>query len=415
MFSLLKSTTDFDLRFRNVSTLIVKVTHRCNLDCLYCYENVTKTGEDMSVDTFCELADLVLDNSEKEQITFLFHGGEPSLLQNEWYESCIEYAQQKAQALNKKVGFSMQTNLLGVNPSKIELYKKYDIQLGISLDGPAMLQSSMRGGEDKVFANFKRIQEAAVKAGVLVTINESNYEHFSTICHWLLQEAEVRSFKANVVTPVGRGYDLEPMSAEKVFQAQYSILEYLIATKGEELMESNLNMEIMRYFAEPEELPKLRHTLCHEHRCGAGSGVLGVTPMGDLLPCGRFTWDEKEYYLGSLYEAKPLKKKYQRTFQQKIEDFHALVPESWYDCDSCEARDVCGFGCQAFIVRSKEQANVDCLPTKMRYQFYQEHEGRLRPVYEAIKRRTSKRQVDRRGPVGFKIKGADGKYKTYSL
>jgi uncharacterized protein len=415
MLHLFKTTTDFDLRFKNISTLIVKVTHRCNLDCLYCYENITKTGEDMSVETFCELADLVLEHSQKDHITFLFHGGEPSLLPNEWYEECIQYAQRKAIENHKQVSFSMQTNLLGVNPSKIELYKKYDIQLGVSLDGPAMLQSTMRGGEDKVFANFKRIQNAGVKAGVLVTINESNYQHFSTICHWLVQEAEVRSFKANVVTPVGRGYDLDPMSAEQIFQAQYSILEYLIATKGEELMEANLNMELLRYFAEPEELPKLRNTLCHEHRCGAGSSVLAVTPMGDFLPCGRFTWDESEYYLGSLHDPKALKKKYQRNFQQKIEDFHAKVPESWYNCDSCEARDVCGFGCQAFIVRSKQQANVDCLPTKMRYQFYKENEDRLYPVYLAIKRRTSSRKVDRRGPLGFKIKGADGKYKTYSI
>ncbi len=415
MFDLFKSKTDFDLRFRNISTLIVKVTHRCNLDCLYCYENITKTGEDMSVETFKELADLVLENSQKDHITFLFHGGEPSLLPNSWYEEAAEYALAKGRACQKQVAFSMQTNLLGVNPSKIELYKKYDIQLGVSLDGPAMLQSTMRGGEDKVFANFKRIQQAGVKAGVLVTINEANYAHFSTICHWLVQEAEVRSFKANVVTPVGRGYDLEPLEAEQVFQAQYSILEYLIATKGEELLEANLNMEILRYFAEPEELPKLRKTLCHEHRCGAGSGVLGVTPMGDLLPCGRFTWDEQEYYLGSLHDPKPFKKKYQRAFQQKVEAFHAKVPESWYDCDRCEARDVCGFGCQAFIVRSKQQANVDCLPTKLRYQFYKENEGRLWPVYQAIKRRTTGRRSGRRGPVGFKIKGADGKYKTYSI
>lgn len=414
MLSLFQNSLPFDQRFRKVSTLIVKVTHRCNLDCLYCYENVTKKGEDMSEETFRELVDLVLENTTSPQVTFLFHGGEPTLLSNEWYENGINYALKKAKEKAKELTFAMQSNLLGINQKKIDLFLKHDIQLGISLDGPAMLQSTMRGGEDKVFANFKKLQEVGVKAGVLVTINDSNYEHFSTICHWLVQEAEVRSFKANVVTPVGRGFEMESLSAEKVFAAQYSILEYLIATEGKELIESNISMELRRFFAEEEEAKKLHNTLCHEQQCGAGTGVLGVTPAGHLLPCGRFTWDESEYYLGSLQDTKPLKKTYQKGFQQKLEKFHALVPENWYNCDRCEAKKVCGFGCQAFIVRSKEQANVDCLPTKMRYQFYKENKERLYPVYREIQRREG-RSDSKRGPIGFKIKAKDGTYKTYSL
>jgi uncharacterized protein len=412
MFAFLKPHTEFDLRFKELSTLIVKVTHRCNLDCLYCYENITKKGEDMSEETFRNLADIVFQNSDKQSITFLFHGGEPTLLPNSWYENNIEYALKKAKEHGKKALFSMQTNLLGLTDSKIQLFKKYNIQLGISLDGPAMLQSSMRGGEDKVFSNFKRLQQESVSAGVLMTINESNYEHFSTICHWLLLEAEVKSFKANVVTPVGRGFDMETLSAEKIFSAQYSILEYMIATEGKELQESNINMELMRFFAEDaREIKRLRGTLCHEKKCGAGAAVLGVTPDGHLLPCGRFTWDNAEYYLGSLYDAKPLKKTYQKSFRKKVENFHSLLPQSWYDCESCEAKKVCGFGCQAFIVRSKQQANVDCLPTKMRFQFYKENKERLKPVYEQIMLRENRGS---RAQLGFKIKNSDGTYKTYS-
>lgn len=368
----------------------------------------------MTEATFRELADLVLENSTSPRITFLFHGGEPTLPPNEWYENCMNYARTKAAVTGKELTFTMQTNLLGLTQSKIDLFLKYDMQLGISLDGPAMLQSTMRGGEDKVFSNFKRLQEAGVKGGVLVTINDSNYAHFSTICHWLVQEAEVRSFKANVVTPVGRGFEMESLSAEKVFAAQYAILEYLIATEGKELQESNINMELLRFFAEAAAAESLHNTLCHEQKCGAGSGVLGVTPAGHLLPCGRFTWDEAEYYLGSLYDTQPLKKQYQKAFQKKLETFHRLVPENWYDCDGCAAKKVCGFGCQAFIVRSKAQANVDCLPTKMRYQFYKENAERLYPVYQQIKIREG-RYDQKRGHIGFKIKGKDGKDKTYSL
>lgn len=399
--------TPIDHRFRNINTLIVKVTHRCNLDCLYCYENVSKKGEDMRLDTFCDLVERSLSSTTQDSVLYLFHGGEPSLLPNAWYETAITFARERARHYKKRVNFSMQTNLLGLNPSKIKLYQKYNIQLGVSLDGPVELQDSMRGGEDKVFENFRRIQRAGVKAGVLVTINQSNYQHFDKICDWLVQEAKVRSFKANVVTPVGRGYDLPLMEAAKIFEAQKTVIDYIIETKGKKLLESNFMIDLNRLFA-PQH--KRQKTLCHEARCGAGTAVLGVTPFGDLLPCGRFQWDEEQYFLGSIDKIEE-QKSVDINFNEKLDRFHALVPESWYDCHKCEARSICGFGCQAFIVRSKQKANVDCLPTKMRYAYYKTRLEELRMVYDNIQQQDQ----NRRKKTSFRIKDKDGNYKTYTL
>jgi uncharacterized protein len=397
-----------DTRFGQISTLIVKVTHRCNLDCLYCYENITKTGEDMQIETFRDLVELTLSQTAQHEVTFLFHGGEPTLLPNAWYDEAVSYARERAKFYGKRVCFSMQTNLLGINPAKIDLFKRHGIQLGISLDGPASLQSTQRGGEDKVFKHFKQIQAAGVRAGVLVTINESNYPYFFAICDWLVREAGVKSFKANVVTPVGRGVDMAALSADKIFEAQHAILQYMMQTGGKTLIEDNISGELRRFFASPEARRAQGKSLCHDKRCGAGELVLGVTPNGDLLPCGRFTWDESGYYLGNLRDDIAVSPDLQADFGQKLNDFHALVPQSWYDCDSCAARDVCGFGCQAFIVRSRAQANVDCLPTKMRYKFYQENAEALREVYTAT-------LPPPRAATPFRVKQKDGTYKVYQL
>jgi uncharacterized radical SAM superfamily Fe-S cluster-containing enzyme len=37
-------STNQDFRFSNIDALIIKVTKRCNLDCEYCYEKITKSG-----------------------------------------------------------------------------------------------------------------------------------------------------------------------------------------------------------------------------------------------------------------------------------------------------------------------------------------------------------------------------------
>lgn len=396
-----------DLRFRHISTLIVKVTHRCNLDCLYCYEHITKTGEDMSIDTFKRLVDTTLESSQEREILFLFHGGEPTILPNEWYEQAIDYALQKGKNTQKQVQFSMQTNLLGLNQAKIDLFQRYKIQLGVSLDGLDTAGQTMRGGEDRVFHNYLKIRTAGIPAGLLTTINHSNYDKFEAICTFMQHQAQVRQFKANVVTPVGRGHHLQPLQPEQTFEAQRAILEYMIATKGQ-LLESNLMTEIQRFFAAESERKQMPATLCHEKRCGAGATVLGVTPAGDLLPCGRFQWNDSAYFLGNL--TAEASQETTQDFQTKVNQFHDLVPQTWYDCGACEARKVCGFGCQAFIVRSREQANVDCLPTKMRFAYYRQNRRRLMPVLEAIQ--TLQKPV---APTAFQIKNKAGEVKRYAF
>ncbi len=372
-----------DARFRNVSTLVVKVTHRCNLDCQYCYEHITRKGEDMSLETFQQLADRVLHYSIQPTITFLFHGGEPSLLPNSWYEQAIEYAHKQAEVYDKTARFSMQTNLVSLTQEKIDLFRKYQIQLGVSLDGTADARDSMRGRESRVFQNYLRVREANVSCGILTTINHSNYNKFDRICDFLVHTANVKHFKANVVTNVGAGYHLPALKAEHIFEAQRAILEYMIATEGRLLTEHNLNVELERFFATDTERQKLTNTLCHEKTCGAGKSVIGVTPKGDLLPCGRFQWNDEAYFLGDVHS--DISRNSIRRFDKTLAQFQALVPSTWDDCGSCAARKICTFGCQAFIVRSKEQANVDCLPTKMRFAYYEENRERLVPVIRAMK------------------------------
>lgn len=380
MFSLF---TPQDTRFKNVSTLVVKVTHRCNLDCQYCYEHITKKGDDMSLETFRTLANQTLKNTVKPGVTFLFHGGEPTLLPNDWYEQAIAYARQQAEKYNKTVRFSMQTNLVGISQTKIDLFRKYRIELGVSLDGTADAEESMRGKESKVFQNYLRVRQANVLCGILTTINHSNYNTFDRICAFLVEKANVKHFKANVVTNVGAGYHLPALKAEQIFQAQQAILEYMIATEGRKLTEHNLSVELKRFFATDDERSQMPATLCHEKKCGAGKSVLGVTPKGELLPCGRFQWNDEAYFLGNIHPK--VTKNSIRAFDKTLAQFHALVPETWDDCAQCPARKICTYGCQAFIVRSKQQANVDCLPTKMRFAYYEANRERLLPVIQAIR------------------------------
>ncbi len=365
-----------DKRFSNIEALIIKVTHRCNLDCAYCYENITN-GNDMSIETYKKIIDKTFLNSTKDKILLIFHGGEPTLLKDEWYQEALAYAQNKSIRFNKKVQFSLQTNLLKISETKVKLFKEYNVNLGVSIDGYQGIPDAMRKRTNKTFENYLYLKSQGLKLGVLTTINNSNYAYFDEILDWLVQEAKVKSFKVNEVTPVGAGLHLTPLKAEQIFQAQHAILEYMIKTEGKVIIEHHLVYELSRFFG-----TATKPSLCGEKICGAGSRVLGITPQGELLPCGRFQWNDKNYFLGNLQT--DIQPSQQQAFNENVDKFHSLVPENWYNCNSCEAKKVCRFGCQAFIVRSKEKANIDCLPTKMRFQYYQDNKHKLSLVYKNI-------------------------------
>lgn len=371
-----------DARFRNVSAVIVKVTHRCNLDCSYCYEHITKSG-DMPLDTFRSLVDRITANSNSGKITFIFHGGEPTLLDNDWFREAINYCRRSAESNSKQIFFSIQSNALGLNDSKIRMLHELGIRLSISLDGPRDVPHPMRDRGGLALKKLKMAQASGLDVGVLMTINHMNFSHFSTICPWLDSQVGVRTFKANVVASVGQGSGLPDLQPEQIFRAYYDILEYMIETKGKAVVEDNLRLELNRFFASDLERSLMSASLCRDRHCGAGDKVVGITPEGKLLPCGRFQWDDREYFLGELdndYREETLE-----SFKESVERFHSLVPESWLDCDTCDAKKVCSFGCQAFIVRSSKKANLDCAPTKMRFAYYEQNRTRLEPVIGAIR------------------------------
>ncbi|NET28346.1 radical SAM/SPASM domain-containing protein [Okeania sp. SIO1I7] len=367
-----------DTRFQEISNLIVKVTNRCNLNCSYCYENIVQKGQDMDLKTFKNLVDKVMKNSVQNRINFILHGGEPTLIGIEWITAAVEYAKQQAKIYGKSTTFGIQTNMIALTDKLINTFIDLNVHISCSLDGPHYLKGAMRDYAQKAYQCYQLARKLDANVGILMTINHSNYQYFTEIIDWLKNELQVREFKANVITSVGAGYNLPPLSAEQVFTAQKDILNAMIKTEGKEIVEENLKVELLRFFDNNR-----RETLCAEKTCGAGKRVVGITPDGSLLPCGRFQWDDYNFQLGHLSEK--INSQVAENFQKSVQNFHSLVPESWYDCESCSARKICSYGCQAFIVRSKEKANVECLPTKMKYRFFEENRDKLLPVVNSIR------------------------------
>ncbi len=160
---------DLDTIMKNeMGHIVLEVTESCNLRCSYCLHDekgslkVRKHGNrDMNPETAYKAIDYLIANSVMlEQISVTFYGGEP-LLRFDFVKKCIEYARRKAG--NKKVTFSLTTNLLLMNEEISAYLASEKVALNMSIDGPENVHDSYRrdkagnGTFDKVIKGLEMV------------------------------------------------------------------------------------------------------------------------------------------------------------------------------------------------------------------------------------------------------------------
>ncbi len=375
--------------FANLRCIVVKLTSRCNIQCEYCYEDITFGKEkhyNMEIENFKKITNRIFAESKKDSMTVLFHGGEPSLLPISWIDAACSHVRQLAITYNKKLSIDIQSNFIKITDEMMSCLKRNNISIGVSIDNPATMPSSMRPLAEKVIENFLRARKIGLKCGILTTINKSNYNLFDSICEWLSSEMGCRSFKANVAYPVGKGTNLSPITAEEIFVAKKSMIDYIISTDAEHLVEHNIVNSMIYYIDCAVGSDERKPSLCGSKTCGAGKEVIGLTPEGHVLPCGRFAWNEEEHYLGSLFEKNSKEEKI--TYNKKLKKFHSLASENWKDCNTCSAKPICEFSCQAFIVRSSNKINLECEATKKTFFYFESIRKKIENIYPKLKLRT---------------------------
>lgn len=117
----------------NNITVLVKPTHRCNLNCKYCYEKEPREfyGDKLMPPEYIDkLLEVLKKGYSKVQLTW--HGGEPLLAGEEWYDEVYKYIN-KHNSKEFEIKCSMQSNGYLYEKYK-EMIKKYNINYSVSFD-----------------------------------------------------------------------------------------------------------------------------------------------------------------------------------------------------------------------------------------------------------------------------------------
>ncbi len=359
--------------YKNINEVHIEITHMCNLSCTYCYAETILPGKNQldknlfTNELYRNTITKMLTETKSDFLDIVFHGGEPLLHSAEWFDEACSFAVEKATELDKKVYFSMQSNLTLLRDKHIEVFRKYRLKIGVSLDGDKETHNAMRGKFTITAANIKKLQDDDLFGGVIVVISHHNWNKMPFFFRQL-QEMNIRTFHMNIASTVGRGNPMEALGADKTFIAFRDCVDCMLVHKGE-IIDTRMLDKIDQFLNPPkttdETFTKLR---CDNIFCHAGVTMIAVQNDGNVFPCGcaGSSGNMKNFKLDNFSsdnENDPV------AYFEKLKKFHTKKEKYYNECVSCPAKFICEHGCPAFDHTDPETPENTCLATKHLYKY----------------------------------------------
>lgn len=293
----------------NALTLIVKVTRRCNLRCLYCNDWRDGASPVMGTDVLQALIQKAVTDSSSRYSHFVWHGGEPTLVPLEFYETAMAY-QEEAQRPGQFMANTIQTNGTVLTDEWLEFLKRHRFRVGVSLDGPPELHDRMRptaGGRAShglVQQNIGRLKESGIPVAVLMVLTGSMIAlGAERLWHYLVSEGlhdvdliPVRppNNPANQLTVVPQGVKVDEYGAKDDW-TQFLCELFDLWWSSTAPVRINTFDSIVRKLLGASPRSCLISGGCMGH-------FFGIEPSGDAYICGLYE-DLKEYVVGNVQQA----------------------------------------------------------------------------------------------------------------
>ncbi len=184
----------------NINTFVVKIASRCNINCTYCYMYNLGDSSYKLQPKFIEKTTTInfvnkllshLQKSNTGTVFIILHGGEPLLMKKEDFEYFMDSFKILSEN-NIRVVFALQTNGILIDKEWIDIFRKYNINIGVSLDGSELVNDKFRidkkgnGTYHKVIKGLEILKENNYSAGILSVMNlecdpVEYYEHFKNL------------------------------------------------------------------------------------------------------------------------------------------------------------------------------------------------------------------------------------------
>jgi len=329
--------------FSDIPLVELLITKRCNLSCAYCFADDKQTKQDMALETaFRSVGRLMEMPSHRFYIKF--NGGEP-LLRKDLLEEIGEYVIKRLREVKKEgyLLFEVTTNGTLINRQAIDLFKRFNMRVLISLDGPEKIHNQVRPYKDvspsyqDVIKGIHLMQEASYPFRIITVVTRQNLPFAEELLDFF-GDSGLRELRFNPVLENGR-------ARERWGNIGINPREYLSFMKT---LINNLDGNTFCYedniqFMLRNMVYRTRNFRCMRTKCGCGHQYMCVDTNGDLYPCAYFRAETPSLKLGNIQ----LIGKWMDGGQNHplVKEFPTRIPSKIEACSRCEWRHLCEGGC----------------------------------------------------------------------
>lgn len=272
------------------------VTESCNLGCPYCFAS-NMERKVISRETAERAVDLLFAPEVKaEKVNLTFWGGEP-LMEFPFIEELVRYAEKRAEEAGKTISFSIPTNTTLLSDRIVDFCRAHDVSLSLSLDGAEPTQSARitKGGKSS-YPQVERALEiidrryAPRYPGVRMTVSPSTAPRFYENIRFFLDRGMTSVYFAPVHEMSWSPEELEIYEAQQRRLADEWCASFEAGVIPKMSFHSWNKLLAWRAYVSSGRVDKSAQQIA----CGAGTSMLAVDIYGEIYPCHRFAFYDKE-------------------------------------------------------------------------------------------------------------------------
>lgn len=324
------------------SSVVLKLTTKCNLSCRYCYvpcREKDRPDESMVENLFDQLM-----NNNMNNVECIFHGGEP-LLRFDFIKTIINVLSKKS--YSNQIRYSIQTNATLIDNEVVKFANNNKINIGISIDGGQKVHDLNRkykngdGSYNDVVGAINLMHQNNVNFSALSVVTEETLPYLkNTIDEFVrlgIRNIDIKPFfKLN--------YASGKLAEESFSKSMMDLLEHIINNS----LYKKITIRDFKIFSakilEKKENINFQDciSICDTLNCRAGINHITVDTNGDVYACDRL-YLQDEFMMGNLL-TQPL--------NQILSSKVPLLFESRrmfddHKCIKCNVNKYCFKGCPA--------------------------------------------------------------------
>lgn len=372
--------------------LMVLLTHKCNLNCKYCYlgnkDTIPDNDKVMSFETlskcFTNLAKEYVKNDCHNSINVQFAGGEPTLLGAELLDKYYTEVERIFKAYEVPYSLAIITNGTTMNQDILNVLMKHSVGTCVSFDGCTNTDRYENENDyQKVLDSIRFIDDSGFSKSIHTVLTDRTKETFLKEC-----SDNIRNYEGYQAVSFVRDIDDNlNLSAEDLLKYYYyPSLQAFIDGKVKNI-EGFFNLGpgrfLLRYLTDRFTYHTDRcRTSCGTRYCGGGINLASISPDGYWQMCADFRGDE-DFFNGRSYKATDMDFLNLKKIQTNMNYVRSYI-SSIEKCDNCVHQYYCEHPCMLYIRKKTGKWEIPeskCEITKQLYKWYENH---LNSIFKAV-------------------------------